>query len=62
MRRSLELAEEAIAVDPPHRGRRRERDDGTVSDWNEDGLLVSFRVIDPSTVELVEFMDLWDRR
>ena len=54
-------AEEAIAVDPNHRMRRIERPDGTVTDRNEPGLLVSFRLIDELTIELVEFMDLWDR-
>lgn len=61
VRRSLELAEEAIAVDPDHRLRRLERRDGTVTDRNEPGLLVSFRMVDDQTIELVEFMDLWDR-
>jgi hypothetical protein len=61
VRRSLELAEEAIAVDPDHRLRRLERRDGNVTDLNEPGLLVSFRILDDQSIELVEFMDLWDR-
>lgn len=54
-RLSLELAEEAIAVDPYHRSRRHERNDGLVIDRNERGILVAFRVVDEETVHLVDF-------
>ncbi len=61
VRQSLELAEEAISVDPIHRGAGRLELDGVVIDTIEPGMMVSFRVDDDGTVLFVTFRDLWNR-
>jgi hypothetical protein len=58
-RRALELAEEAIIVDPHHRWRRASRPDGIVVDLTEPGLLVKFR-IEGDLLLFVDFEDLWN--
>ncbi len=60
VRRSLELAEEAISVDPVHRSGRHAIGD-VIIDANEPGLMVSFRVESDGTVLFVTFRDLWNR-
>jgi len=57
-RRALDLAEEAIIVDPHHRRRRALRPDGTIVDWNEPAMFVMFRV-DVDVLLFVDFRDLW---
>jgi hypothetical protein len=59
-RRDLELAEEAIIVDPHHQRRRVGRPDGVVVDWTEPGLLVKFR-LDGDLLLFVDFHDSWSR-
>lgn len=60
--RSLDLAEEAILVDPYHRHRRDDRPDGTTVDRNEPGLFVAYLVSElEQTVEFVEFIVLYRR-
>ena len=56
-RQSLELAEEAIAVDPESTDHRHTRPDGTTADNSERGIMVAFRIIDRAT-EPVESADL----
>jgi hypothetical protein len=58
-RRDLELAEEAIIVDPHHRRQRAARPDGDIVDWNEPGLLVRYR-LEADLLEFVDFQDLWN--
>lgn len=60
VRRSLELAEEAISVDPLHRGQRLEID-GVVFDGNEPGLIVTYRVESDGAILFITFRDLWNR-
>lgn len=60
LRRSLEMAEEAISVDPFHRSKRLELD-GAVFDANEPGLIVSYRVEPDGTILFITFRDLWNR-
>lgn len=60
IRRSLELAEESISVDPFHRDQRLELD-GVVFDANEMGLIVIYRVEPDGTIMFVTFRDLWNR-
>lgn len=60
LRRSLELAEEAISVDPFHRHERLEMD-GAVFDANEPGLIVIYRVESDGTILFITFRDLWNR-
>lgn len=60
VRRSLDLAEEAISVDPLHRGERLELD-GAVFDANEPGLMVVYRVDPDGTILFITFRDLWNR-
>jgi len=60
IRRSLELAEESISVDPVHRDSRLELD-GVVMDTNEPGLMVAFRVEPDGTIVFMTFTDLWNR-
>lgn len=60
MRKSLELAEEAIAVDPNHRLNRLDLD-GSIIDTNEPRIMVAFRVEPDGTVLFVAFTDLWNR-
>lgn len=60
VRRSLELAEEAISVDPLHRSRRLEVD-GVVFDVNEPGVIVVYRLEADGTILFVTFRDLWNR-
>ena len=60
LRQSLELAEEAISVDPLHRHKRLELD-GLVFDANEEGLIVIYRVEPDGTIVFVTFRDLWNR-
>ena len=55
---SLELAEEAIAVDPHHRHHRREVG-GIIYDTSEPGLMVAFTIVDGEIVYLT-FRDLFD--
>jgi hypothetical protein len=57
-RRSLDLIEEGIAVDPHSPVRRREGPDGIRVDYSESGLYVSFRFRDERTVQLLDFVDL----
>ena len=57
-RLSLELAEEAIAVDPDHRDRRIEIDD-VIYDRSEPGIMVAYSVVDGEVVFLT-FRDLFD--
>lgn len=56
---SLDLAEEAIIVDPVHRVLREEID-GVVYDKNEPGVMVSFTMLD-GEVYFLSFADLWER-
>ena len=60
IRRSLDLAEESISVDPFHRDQRLELD-GVVFDANEMGLIVIYRVEPDGTIMFVTFRDLWNR-
>lgn len=60
IRRSLELAEESISVDPVHRDRRLELN-GVVMDTNEPGLMVAFKVEPDGTIVFMTFTDLWNR-
>lgn len=60
IRRSLDLAEESISVDPFHRDKRLELD-GVVFDANEPGLMVAFRIEPDGTIMFVGFRDLWNR-
>ncbi|MGK2849893.1 MAG: hypothetical protein ACSLFN_03140 [Candidatus Limnocylindrales bacterium] len=60
IRRTLELAEEAISVDPFHRSLRLELD-GVVFDANEAGLIVIYRVESDGTILFITFRDLWNR-
>jgi len=60
VRRSLELAEEAISVDPNHRVGRLDLGDAIV-DLNEPGMMVAFRVEPDETILFVTFRDLWNR-
>ena len=60
IRRSLDLAEESISVDPFHRDRRLELD-GTVIDTNEPGMMVAFRIEPDGTIMFLTFTDLWNR-
>jgi hypothetical protein len=60
IRRSLELAEESISVDPFHREQRLELG-GVVFDANETGLIVTYRVEPDGTILFVTFRDLWNR-
>ena len=49
IRRSLDLAEESISVDPFHRDQRFELD-GVVIDTNEPGMMVAFRIEPDGTI------------
>lgn len=60
LRRTLELAEEAISVDPFHRSLRLEVD-GVVFDANEPGLIVTYRLEPGGTILFITFRDLWNR-
>lgn len=60
IRRSLDLAEESISVDPQHRDQRLDLD-GVVFDMNEAGLMVAFRIEPHGTILFVSFTDLWNR-
>ena len=60
VRKSLELAEEAIAVDPSHRLNRLDLGDAIV-DVNEPGMMVAFRIEPDGTILFVAFADLWNR-
>ncbi len=57
---SLELAEEAIAVDPDHRNHRRDVD-GIVYDYGEPGIMVSFVIEDGEILYLKFFVQSADR-
>ena len=59
LRLSLDLAEEAIAVDPHHRHLRREIA-GVVYDLGEPGVMVAFRV-EGGIVVFLAFADLGSR-
>ena len=59
VRLSLDLVEEAIAVDPFHRHRRYEVGE-VIYDVTEPGLMVSYTIIDEEVVYL-SFADLTDR-
>jgi hypothetical protein len=61
-RRSLELVEEGIAADPHSPVGRREGPDGTLFDYSEFGLYVTFRFRDEVSVQLVDFVDLTPER
>ena len=60
IRRSLDLAEESISVDPFHRDQRFELD-GVVIDTNEPGMMVAFRIEPDGTINFLTFRDLWNR-
>lgn len=53
----LDLAEEAIIVDPFHRSKRYERPDGSVADLNEKRLLMVFEVTG-NTLVFIDFLEL----
>lgn len=57
-RLSLSLIEEGIQVDPHGRYYRRDRPDGSVVDYSEQNLYVTFRLLDDETAEMMEFLDL----
>lgn len=59
VRRSLELAEEAVLVDPHHRHNRRDLDDVTW-DTNEPGIALAYH-LDRDVLVYVTFIDLWNR-
>ncbi len=60
VRRSLDLAEEAITVDPNHRLNRLDLD-GAIIDTNEPGMMVAYRIEPDGTLLFVAFTDLWNR-
>lgn len=53
----LDLAEEAIIVDPFHRSKRYERPDGSIADLNEKRLLMVFEVVG-NTIVFIDFVEL----
>jgi hypothetical protein len=55
-RRELDLVAESIIVDPIHRFRRAERDDGTVVDFSAKRIFVMFELREDSIV----FLDLFE--
>jgi hypothetical protein len=57
-RQSLDLAEEAVAVDPHHRVRRLEVD-GVTFDLNEPGIILGF-VIEGQTVVYLSYLVLFE--
>lgn len=59
---TLSYVEDGIGTDPHHRVRRYQRPDGVVIDYSAQGLFVAYRLIGLDLVELVELMDLKDRR
>lgn len=59
-RLALELAEEAIIVDPSHDRRRVVRPDGIRVDWNEPGVFVRY-LFDGDLLLFVEFRAYWHR-
>ena len=60
IRRSLDLAEESISVDPIHRVKRLELG-GSVIDTNEPGMMIAFRIDQDGTIMFLTFTDLWNR-
>ena len=60
-RTALELAEEAVIVDPHHWSKLFLRPDGTIADLNQQDILIAFRVEGDSLV-FVDFVDLTSAR
>ena len=61
VRRSLDRLEARILATPNDMTRRRRRDDGTIVDYSEPGLLLAYEETDFDTVTWLEWHDLWDR-
>jgi hypothetical protein len=59
-RAALRIVEDGIAQDPHHGVRRRGRPDGVVIDYSAEGLLLAYRVLGPTLVELIDVIDLRD--
>jgi hypothetical protein len=61
VRLSLDRAEQRILAEPQLTTRRWRRDDGTLVDGNEPGILLSYEETDAETLTFLAWYDLWDR-
>ncbi|HJP89240.1 MAG TPA: hypothetical protein VJ850_09425 [Candidatus Limnocylindrales bacterium] len=62
LRRSLDRAEQRILDNPGDMARRHRRDDGSIVDWSEPGILLSFEETDTETITWLAWHDVWNRR